>query len=427
MARLVRACCILERSGFSPASAAGGSVSVLFFVPVFYGVGVMKTRVNRGGVVVSGALQEGGIVLALGIVLAAILILCVMVFWVFGKIVPPNYIGVRQNYFALGVLKVGYGNIGLEPGLHWRIPGISNVILLPRGFQTINFNTVNEGADLVNPAPFEVQAKDGPKVKVDVTFVVRLYPRPDAGAAEKAAEGPVLDANGIPFAVLSKVPHGGPRDLINAYRKDPKEQLRRISPIAENELRKSLAELGTAEFYDGAKRETATLKAVRAINEKVAADGIEVWAALIRRYVYADRNIDDQIFAKNLQQQTEQLNRAASAAAAARAETVKNGAIGDARIKSLEVDGEAKVRELRSQGELEEAKQKAEGDKQAALARAAVDEQKARVLHEVPGADLYVAREMAPLLRSVQGGVLTDVDPYDVRSWIQKLTSRGAQ
>jgi hypothetical protein len=32
-----------------------------------------------------------------------------------------------------------------------------------------------------------------------------------------------------------------------------------------------------------------------------------------------------------------------------------------------------------------------------------------------------VARELAPILASLKGGIVTDIDPYDLGKWVDKL------
>ena len=57
-------------------------------------------------------------------------------------------------------------------------------------------------------------------------------------------------------------------------------------------------------------------------------------------------------------------------------------------------------------------------------AKAEVDELKARALTELGGSQFYTAREMAPLLRTLTGGVVTNIDPYDINAWMQRLTAK---
>ncbi|MCC6220660.1 MAG: hypothetical protein IT291_05385 [Deltaproteobacteria bacterium] len=352
-----------------------------------------------------------------------------VLFFVFGKLVPPNYIGVRNNGFTFfGLLEDGYSTDGLKPGLHWRIPGgVSEIILLPRGFMFVHLNEQAQGEDL-NLATLEVPTTDGSKVKTDITLVLRYYDRKlDAPAGEDVLQAEVQDKGMVPVPQFRQFSHGGPRQLVESFTVDTKRQLLLFSDIAKDELKQSLKRLSTRDYYNSVKREQSALNAGDAINNRVSDRGIELWATLIRRYVYAERTIDDQIFAKNLQEQTEQLNAASGLLAKAQAETERERALWDAQIKDLSVKGETQVEVIRSEGELYEARKKADGDLLVAKARAEVDSAKASALSSLEGAEVYIAREMAPLVGTLKGGVVRGIDPYDVKVWVKKLVSKDAQ
>ncbi len=149
--------------------------------------------------------------------------------------------------------------------------------------------------------------------------------------------------------------------------------------------------------------------------------GLQLWGALIRRYTYIERSIDDQIFQKNLQDQTERMNAALSRLAGAQAETEREQALWDAKIRDLQVQAESKVQVIRSEGSLYEVSRVSEGDRMVAEAKAKVDEARANALSQMQGAQLYTAREMAPLLKTLQGGVVSNIDPYDINAWMKRL------
>lgn len=376
------------------------------------------------------ARERGALVGTLIAVVTVVVIAVVLIFFVFGRIVPPGFVGVRQNYYGVfGLLEKGFGNRGLAPGLHWRIIGVSDVILIPSGFQLVHFNDTPLTGDL-NHAVLDVPTKDGSKVKSDVTLVVRYFQQADTDVPQPPKPEPVNatdDERSVPFAVHHERPHGGPRDLILRYRAEPNEQLKRLSQEAENELRKALGVLSTTEFYRPHLRERAVLAANERINDLVNPFGVEIWGTLIRRYVYAEKTIDDQIFAKNLQDATERLNAAASERENARAKTAREAAEGTARIRDLQVQTEADIQVIRSEGIRYEQTKIAEGDLLVASAKAEVDAAKATALQELAGAEVYMAREMTPLLRSLRGGVVTAVDPYNVDAWAEKLSGGRAR
>ena len=66
-----------------------------------------------------------------------------------------------------------------------------------------------------------------------------------------------------------------------------------------------------------------------------------------------------------------------------------------------------------------------QGDRLVEEAKAAVDKAKNEVFTTIKGADVYVAREMTPLLETLEGGIVTDIDPFNVDSWMKKLISIG--
>ena len=155
--------------------------------------------------------------------------------------------------------------------------------------------------------------------------------------------------------------------------------------------------------------------------------GIELWATLIRRYVYSEKNIDDQIFAKNLQEQTERLNAAKRKLEEAQAETKDEIAVWDAKIKDVKVTAEQDKEVIVSEADRYEVEQRSKGDRLVQEAIAKVDQAKNTILAETPGAGVYVARQMTPLLKTLAGGVVTDIDPFNVDDWVQKLISGSSE
>lgn len=329
-------------------------------------------------------------------------LLTTIFFFALGVTVPPNYIGVRQNNFAIpGVLRAGYESDGLLPGRHWALPGISRVTLVPRDFLLIDINSDDLGGDLRLPE-LEVPTTDGARVKMDLTLVVRLFDEPG-----KTASGE----------------HGGPINLIGNYSESQSQQLIRFSQVAQGELLKSLRKLSTVDYYNPEKRDPLSNEAQIAINKQVNPVGVDLWATLIRRFGYKDFKIDEQIFLKTLQGQEELLRNAEARLAEAKAATEKESALWDANIRDLEVSGETTVQVRRSEGDLAQARKHAEADYSIAEARAQVDGERSKALHDVAGADIFIAREMTPILRTLTGGVVTDLDPFNVDDWAKKFSA----
>jgi len=359
------------------------------------------------------------ILIGLGVLLVPYVIL--------GKVVPPDMIGVRQNFFSIPpFLEGGFSSVGLQPGLHWQVPAVSRIELIPRRFQFVTFSEGDSGGTRTFPELL-VPTTDGSKVKTDVTLILRFFEHP--GQAEIITKDENANAAGeglesAPKAQRKMIQHGGPRELIDRFTTNVPTILEKFAQRAENELRQTLSQLSTSDYYNPKLREEATLDAHDRIAESVGQNGIELWGTLVRRYSYAEKKIDDQIFAKNLQDQIERLNSADSRLAAAKANTERERALWDAKIASLEVEGHSKVSVTESQGTLFESQRKAEGDLLVATARAEVDARRADALGQIAGADVYIARELAPLLKTLRGGVISDVDPYDIDAWILKLLGK---
>jgi regulator of protease activity HflC (stomatin/prohibitin superfamily) len=162
-------------------------------------------------------------------------------------------------------------------------------------------------------------------------------------------------------------------------------------------------------------------EADKGIRARLAEFGIGLEAVLVRRYTYREGRIDKAIFDKNLQDQEERLNVAASKLSEAKALSEQVSAEMDAKIQTLKVEGENKARVVHSEGELYQTQKVAEGDLLVAKAAAEVDTLKANLLAKTEGTQTYVAKELAPLLGSLKGGVVSDLNPYDMDEWVKRL------
>jgi len=371
------------------------------------------------------AASEGGFAATLALFLLVILAAAVSVpYFVLGKVVPPDQIGVRRNLFGLPGMESGFSSEGLPPGLHWQIPGFSEVWMIPRGVQYVTFSKGPQSLERTSDTLL-IPTTDGSKVETDVSLIIRFFEQPGGPKNLKIVPDEQLqtrtDLEAAPKAERKNVAHGGPKALIERYNLDLPKILQKVAEVSENELKQSLSRLSTRDYYNPVSREKAALEAQERLAESLGKDGIELWGTLIRRYRYAEQKLDDQIFAKNLQEQTEKLNAALSRLAEAKAKTEKEQASWDAKIQSLRVEGQAKADVIQSQAALYESSKKAEADLLVDSAKAEVDTRRSSALSEMQGADVYVAKELAPLLKSLRGGVVSDVDPYDVDAWIRKL------
>jgi regulator of protease activity HflC (stomatin/prohibitin superfamily) len=319
----------------------------------------------------------------------------IVVSYMFGQIVPPGTMGVRQITF--GPYR-GFSKEALHPGYHWSVPFYSTVHLVPQTIQTLTLD--RHSMVRGHGGAVEVQTTDGSSVDVDISILSSFY-------SNQTAE------------------HGGPADLIQRIGVSEGAWRDRLRTACVNELRKFLGRLSTSEFYDPAKRESAIADTNKALNSRLAEFGIRVEAILLRRYTYSEERIDTAIFQKNLQDQEERLNEASSRFSQAKADLEKVSAEWDAKIKTLEVEGQNKARVTHSEADLYETQKRANADFLIAKAKADVDKLKAEALSKSAGAQVYVGKQLAPLLGSLKGGLLGELDPYDLNAWLAKFGTRG--
>lgn len=338
-------------------------------------------------------------------------------YFVFGVVVPPNAIGVRVNYFRFGgLLHQGYSDDGLSPGLHLRVPGVSEIITLPRTFLTVSYLSEGaEGGADFNLGPLQVQSRNGPWINTDASVVLRLFR--SEHSAPPAAE------NQAPRETQTQ--NGGPADLITFFGVDQSQMLSKFSRIAQNELSKSLNELTSSDFYNPELREAAADKALGKLRDLVAPRGVEVWRTLIRRYQYQKEEIDNQIFAKNVQTQTARLRAAQTSMAEVTAEIQRITESWNQKIREKEVEGQNYALRKAADARFLEETKVAEGEKLLRTQTAEITAQKNRLLTDLAGADVYIARDMVPLLRSIRGGIIRNLDPYDIDAWLQRFTGKA--
>jgi hypothetical protein len=340
-----------------------------------------------------------------GLLFGAVFIGCILagVAYTFGYVVPPGYMGVRK--IGMGPGK-GFHEKGLAPGYHPGLPffGYSVVYLVPETVQTLHMLQNSEGEKENTGAGLVVQTTDGVKVQVDVSLLTHFYRKP---------------------GVDGELKHGGPADLLQSTGLQKEHWFNRIRRDAEDELKRALGKLSRESFYNPFKREAQVEVAHAKMNERLAPFGVRVDHVLVRRFNYEEDKINDAIFRKNLQVQEERLNQTMRQLAEETAKLEKVSADYDAQIKTLQVQGESEVRIVRSRGDLFEQKQMAKGDLLVAKAKAEVDRLTQNVLANSAGAEIYVARELAPILGSLKGGVVQNLDPYDLEEWVKRLGVTG--
>ncbi|MCB0318288.1 MAG: hypothetical protein KDD56_05985 [Bdellovibrionales bacterium] len=324
--------------------------------------------------------------------LCFIVVTVAVLLYIFGDVVRPGFVGIRQITFGPGQ---GFSQSGLPPGYHWTVPFYSRIHMVPQTVQVLHFH--REKSKYPNSAgSLEVQTTDGATVDVDVSVLTRIYDKPSKD-------------------------HGGPADLIKNIGIVAEVWRNHVRRVSDDELRRSLGKLSTGQFYNPFSREKQVEEAKQNIGSRLAEYGISIQEVLIRRYTYRAERIDDAIFSKNLQDQEERLNATKSGLAEVKAELEQVAAEWDAKIRTLNVEGENKAHVIRSEGDLYEEEQKATGDLELAKAQAEVERLKANVFSDTAGSDTYLAFKLAPILGSLKGGVVSDIDPYNFEAWLEKL------
>jgi regulator of protease activity HflC (stomatin/prohibitin superfamily) len=350
---------------------------------------------STSSITLHSSAERGGAVRGLLVLLLLVSIALTSVAYVFGVIVPVGSVGVRKIAFGPGQ---GLSPQILKPGFHWTIPGYSTIYEVPQTVRIIDF----ERDTKAYPSSFgslDVPTVDGTTINIDVAVLYRFYP--SAGA----------DSFGS---------HGGAADLINQVGATEVQWGKYLSQIADNELKRSLSSLSTAEFYDPKAREERVKIAENNLRQRLAPVGVNLQGVLLRRYTYRDE-IDQAIFKKNLQELESAYNKVAGEFAEAQRDVNKVDSEGVVAIQNLAKQGGSEAEKIRSEGDLYRREKIAQGDLLVAEARADVDRMRAEVLSKA-GSDVYVALQLAQLLGTLKGGVLANVDPYDFDSWVKKLT-----
>lgn len=337
------------------------------------------------------------------LVLAAIVLS--VVGYIFGDVVRPGEMGVRQ--ITMGPYQ-GFSETALQPGYHWNIPIYSRIHHLPSTLQFLHLSRElpptkeGENSDVHRAAStlpgrgaLEIQTLDGSSVELDTSILFRFYDGTEEG-------------------------HGGPAELMTKVG-GPQDALLRIETAAVNELKKSLGKLSTSEFYNPDKREAEISAAEKGMSARLKDYGVKIEAVLLKRYTYTEERIDSAIFQKNLQDQEERLNTAQGKLSGASAELEKVRVELDAQIKALRAQANKQETVVRSEADLYETTKRAEGDLLVAQARADVDKLRAGALAKSAGASIYLGRELAPLLASLRGGVVSEINPYDLKAWMTRL------
>jgi len=319
----------------------------------------------------------------------------VVIGFVFGVRIPPGYVGVKQ---ILVGPDQGYQPDALLPGFYASIPYRSKIHVLPARVHILP--VVKAGYQALGKEGLDVTTSDGNYVSVSASVVYSLFQnKKDKGDGT----------------------HGGPADLIARLGLSEDSWRNQVVSVASDKLIRNLSGLTASQFYDPFKRHEKLLQAQQEVQDDLKVYGIQVSQILLDHYEYVDKRIDEAIFRKNIQNLEEKLNEQKSKLAEAGAKLEQVSAEADARIESLRVQGANRALVIRSEAELLEKQKQAQGDLEYAKAQASVDKLKASVMQNASATNLYVAKEIAPLVSSMKGGLVEQMDPYNLDQWMTKL------
>lgn len=343
--------------------------------------------------------RGGGKLALLGMLLAVTAGFFALIF-TFGVVVPPGMIGVRQVYFDTIIgPKQGFSDRALQPGYHGNIPFLATIHLLPSTWLPIHFNAVRseQPGELVLP-PLTVKSSDGVTVNLDLTVMVRLR-----------------------WAASAEQGYGGPDSVLQKVGRTPDSWVQMIRTKTNKHLVEALKDLTAEDFYNHQKRTKCEERGAAALRNALKPDGLEVGSVLLRRFEYENRQIEEAIFQKNLQQVEHVLGVMQRRRAEEETITAKRIADIERDISVVTKNAQVRADAMREQAQANLMKARVEGDAMVTLARAEIDRQRAQLLAETEGADMYVARQLTPLLASLKGGIISDINPYDLKRWVESL------
>jgi regulator of protease activity HflC (stomatin/prohibitin superfamily) len=325
--------------------------------------------------------------------LPLLLVLVFLVFKLAYVYVEPNEYGIKIARFGFnrGVQKEVYG-----PGLHFVIPGMQEMEVLPRDIQVLeltNFpNTASRFSRIERAA--HIQTSDGFFVDVDVSIIYKL-----------------ID----PYMVFTTI---GPGRLFEDNG---------IIPKTEPALKATLGELTTEEFYNSPMRVAKTEHAKDLLNAELKSKGMLVEQVLVRYFLYSPE-IQKNIEEKKLKDQLVFKNQAEGRAA-----------IEEAKLKKIVQEGKVIVAVEMENGQAYVTKRIAEKDRYVRTKNAEADllvqlaeAQKVKLKNTAlqgAGSDRMVGLKMADVYKGLDVIVLPSdgkggVNPLDLDRTLQMFDVR---
>lgn len=290
-----------------------------------------------------------------------------------------DYVGPNEY----GIMEVQMGvNRGIQPEVY--PPGYTLVIpfaqilhKLPRAVQVLELTMAPDDYEMGTAAipsdsvyhdrAAKIQTSDGFFVDVDVSILYRI-----------------VDAH------KAFLEYGGGKGYLTNG----------VLPRAEPVLKQALGELTTEEFYKAPLRSEVTEKSRQLLNQELEKHGIIVEQVLVRYFKYTDR-IQENIEAKKLQDQLVFTNQSKRKAAEADQVLQRVEAEGAMKVSVTLEEGKAYSVKKAAEKDLYVRSREAEADLLAKLAEAESTRMRNTVMQS-PGADRYVAMQMADVLNGLE-------------------------
>jgi regulator of protease activity HflC (stomatin/prohibitin superfamily) len=160
--------------------------------------------------------------------------------------IGPDRIGVRQSNLS------GVSDSDLEPGWAFAIPGVHNIITLPKRYEYLDYT-----ADVAPGQPLQIRTKDNNIVLLDVSVPYRIRP-------------------GEAWQVVQTGNH-----QIDANERYRFQRLAEETTVSV--LREHLAELTSSDFYSTDRRLDVSASTLEVLNEKLTELHLEASGVLIRQ------------------------------------------------------------------------------------------------------------------------------------------------
>ena len=315
--------------------------------------------------------------------LIGLVILMFIFFNFFFSYVEPDEFGIKRVKVGPGA---GIQEVRYETGLHFVVPGFSEIFKFPKGIQA--FEMTMERRERNPRLHFDkaahIQTSDGFFVEVDITIVYHISD---------------------PYLVATTLGTG------SLYRANG------IEPKAEPILKEALGTLTTEEFYNSPLRVKKMLLARDLLNKDLKSKGLNVDHVLVRYFKYSDE-IQKNIEEKKLKDQLVFKNKAEARAAQEGAKLKKATQEGIAAVNIKLEEGKAYIMTKNAERDLYARKRHAEANLAVKLAEA----EKTRLINDANkaiGSDRRVALEMAEVLKGLEVVILpsdgeTGFNPLDL-------------